>query len=88
MSSFPVLWIVTNNAANLAVAPEAVTLGIAAPRDVLALAACEWAGWGNVHVLVTTRDPGALWGEFDTYWGTVSRREVETIERALSELVS
>lgn len=76
-------WIATSNAANLAVAPEAARLGIAVPREIAALVACEWAGWGRVLILVTTRDPQGLEGQFDAYWDTVDAGTAALVEAVL-----
>lgn len=86
----PVLWVVTNNAGNLLAAPEASVIGVPVPPDLAALAACEWAGWGNVHILVTTRPStlDGLTGEFDTYLDAVSPETAQLVEAALAQLVS
>lgn len=85
---YPCNWIATNNAANLVVAPEAEAIGVPVHADVAALVACEWAGWGRVRILVTTREPAGLTGEFDLYRDTVSRAEAQLVEAALAALVS
>jgi hypothetical protein len=86
----PVLWVVTSNAGNLRAAPEASAIGVSVPPDLAALVACEWAGWGHVRILVTTRlEPlDQLAGEFDTYWDAVSPQVAQVVEAALAQLVS
>jgi len=79
----PVWWIATNNLANLAVAPEAEALGITVPREIEALVACEWAGWGRVTILITTREPQGLTGQFDLYWDTVGTETAALVEAVL-----
>lgn len=77
----PVYWVITNNEANLAVAPEAAALGIEVPAEIAALAACEWSGWGRIHILVTTRDVRSwLTGEYDLYWDKISAAEAALVE--------
>jgi hypothetical protein len=77
-------WIATSNAANLAVAPEAAAIGIEVPREIAALVACEWRGWGRVFILIAIRDVrGRLTGEHDLYWDTVDERTAAVAEAAL-----
>lgn len=88
MSIVPVLWIPTTNPANLRCAPEAAAIGIGVPEEFAAFTALEWRGWGRVMILVSTREPPGLTGEYDLYLDQVTSLEARIIEAALARLVS